>query len=356
MAHSDDPGVPTDQKIRRGVVKTIVNSVVVLVSLAVLVGWLSTGFYRLDLGEEAIILRLGQHDRTERGEGLNWHWPEPIEYDTHINVSGVRTEIFKGSVSGEPQASGAGEALGEGFFIQTADKNIVSVVFDLQYTINDSYAFAYSMAAPQSVLREATQASVRKIIGGMTVDEVLTKRKAEIEVAARRGVIETLAEYAKDAGGPSAFAVDKISLLDVQPPIGVRSAFQEVSSAGQDEERSLSRARGDAQEILERARAEAAELREGSQAYREAKVLEAKGEAERFIALYDEYARAPEVTRTRLYLETMEAILPGVEKMIVEPDTVGLMPFLQSPRMRSPVQSPPEQAPNKAPTTPGADQ
>ena len=85
MAHPDDPGTPTDQKIRRRVFRTLLNSLVLLVALAVLGGWLSTGFYRLDLGEAAIILRLGEHNRTVRREGLNWHWPEPVSY-THLTL------------------------------------------------------------------------------------------------------------------------------------------------------------------------------------------------------------------------------------------------------------------------------
>jgi membrane protease subunit HflK len=338
LAHPDDPDVPSEQKIRRGVVRTLSQGLVLLLALAVIGGWLSTGVYRLELGEEAIILRLGKHHRTERGEGLNWHWPEPFEYDTRVNASGVRTEIF-GRHTREAPPSDGGERLEDGLFIQTADKNIVSVTFDLQYTIEDAYAFVYSMADPRSILYEAAHASVRKVIGGMTVDEVLTQRKAEIEVEARKVLIETLASYAKDADGLPAFSIDKINLQEVQPPEAVRAAFREVSSAGQDEERSVSRAKGDEQEILEHARAEAIELREGSEAYKDAKILQARGEATRFLALYAEYARAPEVTRRRLYLETMQAVLPDVEKIVVERDTVGVLPLL--PRGAAPVSSAP---------------
>ena len=342
----DDRGDGTDQKIRRGVVRTMTNGTLLILALAVLGGWLSTGIYRLELGEKAIILRLGEHNRTVSREGLNWHLPEPLEYDHRVNVSGVRTEIFGTAKAGEDAAKTGGAAT-DGIFIQTADKNIVSLTFDLQYTIDDPYAFVYSMAHPRETLYEATLASVREVIGGMTVDEVLVRQKARIELDARTVLRETLSEYAKDEGGLPAFAIDKISLQDVQPPNAVRAAFQEVSSAGQDEERSISRAKGDAQEILEQARAEAAELREGSEAYKEAKVLEAKGAAARFIALYTEYARAPVVTRSRLYLETMETVLPGVEKMIVEPDTVGVMPFLQ-PSTRA-VPGPSKSSPPSAP-------
>ncbi len=328
MDQPEEPA-PTERKVLRSVARTLTNSVVVLTALAVIGGWLSTGFYQLELGEEAIILRLGEHDRTVKREGLNWHWPEPIEYDVPVNASGVRTRIFSGATGDPVSAEAVPE---EGLFIQTADKNIVSVTFDLQYTIDDAYAFAFSMAEPQSVLYETAQAAVRKVIGGMMVDDVLIKRKTEIEVEARKALIATLAAYAEDAGGTVAFSIDKISLLDVQPPSAVKQAFQEVSSAGQDAERSISGAKGDAQEILERARAEASELHEESEGYKEARILEARGEGERFISLYVEYARAPEVTRRRLYLETMDVVLPNVEKVIIDPDTVGVMPLLQGSR------------------------
>ena len=331
MAHPDDPGTPTDQKIRRSVFRTLLNSLVLLVALAVLGGWLSTGFYRLDLGEAAIILRLGEHNRTVRREGLNWHWPEPIEYDRRVNMSGVRTVIFGGRSGAAKQRSESGEAAEDGLFIQTADKNIVSIRFDLQYTIENAYAFVYSMQDPQEILKETTQASVRQIVGGMTVDEVLTKQKTLVEVDSRAALIKTLNLYAKDAEGEPAFAIDKINLQDVQPPLAVRAAFQEVSSAGQDEERSISAAKGDAQEILERARAEAVELSEGSEAYKETVILEAQGESARFESILAEYVNAPRVTQTRLYLDTMQEVLPGVQKVIVEPGTVGVMPMLNWP-------------------------
>ena len=125
----------------------------------------------------------------------------------------------------------------------------------------------------------------------------------------------------------SAFQIERVQLQDVQPPAEVQDAFEDVVSATQDEQRALSEARGDVREIIERANAEAREIREAATAYKEAKLLEAGGEADRFVALLAEYKRAPEVTRERLYLETMEAILPQVDKVIVEPDTVNLMPY-----------------------------
>jgi membrane protease subunit HflK len=354
LASGDEEKQGTDAKIKRGVVRTMTNGLLLVISLAVIFGWLYTGLFHLELGEEAIILRLGEHHRTVSREGWNWHWPEPLEYDTPVNTQGLRTEEFGIPKSRVAQVDPESGELGdEGAFIQTADSNIVNVSFELQYTVEDAYSFVYELARPRDILYEATQAAVREVIGRQKVDEVLFRKRHEIEVQAREILEETLSGYAKVGNGRNAFAIDKINLQTVHPPSPVRAAFEDVVAAQQDEERSVSRATGDAREILERARAKASELHEGSEAYKEAKILESRGEAQRFEALLIEYQRAPDVTRRRLYLETMEVVMPQVEKMIVEPDTVGVMPFLQSSAARG---RPPAVSAPPAPVQGGAKQ
>ena len=304
------------------------NGLLGLSALGIIVGWLSSGLYKLDLGEEAIILRLGENFRTEHKEGWNWHWPEPLESDRKVNAHGQRTEVF-GIRNGEAED---GES--EGLLMQTADKNIVSVSFELQYTVSDAYTFVYGMLEPKLILHQAALSAVRQVVGGMTVDEVLIMRKNDIEVLSQSLLEETLASYFEAEGDQVAFNVEKINLQEVNPPASVRAAFSEVAAAQQDEERFINEARGERAEILERSLAEVAEMREGSEAYREAKVLDSRGESQRFASLLAEYRLAPEVTRRRLYLETMENVLPGVEKVIVEGDTAQVLPFLPIPSSR----------------------
>ena len=307
MAPEDQGSSPKVEKIKRGAARTVTNVVLGLVAVGVILGWVGTGFYKLDLGEEAIILRLGENFRTEHKEGWNWHWPEPLEYDKKVNTQGQRTEVF-GIRRGDAEG---GER--EGLLMQTADKNIVSVSFELQYTVSDAYSFEYGMLEPKMILFQAARSAVRQVVGGMTVDEVLIYRKQDVEKMAQTLLIKTLTSYFTAEGDAMAFQVEKINLQEVNPPESVRAAFSEVAAAQQDEERFINQARGQKAEILERSRAEAAELREGSEAYKEAKVLEARGQGQRFSALLAEYQRAPEVTRRRLYIETMEQVLPGVE-------------------------------------------
>jgi membrane protease subunit HflK len=320
-------------RIRRGAAKSLTNFLLVLVSVGVLLGWLGTGFYKLELGEEAIILRLGKNLRTEHKEGWNWHWPVPLEYDKKVNTQGQRTEVFGIRASD----ADAGEA--EGLLMQTADKNIVSVSFELQYTVGNPYSFSYGMADPNLILFQAAQAAVREVVGGMTVDEVLTKRKLEIEMLAQGLLVETLASYFGGDLAKLPFEVEKINLQEVNPPASVRAAFSEVAAAQQDEERFVNEARGQRAEILERSLGEAAEMREGSEAYRQAKVLDSRGESARFESLLAEYLRTPTVTRRRLYLETMEAVLPDIEKVIIEGNAAQILPFISIPSrsMRAPL-------------------
>ena len=319
MADSSEEG--SKQRVRKSITRRLLGWIVTLAALAVIGGWLSTGLYKLELGEEAIILRLGEHQGNVTREGWNWHWPEPLESDQPVNTQRQRTQFF--GVEGD---SGAGSA-DSGIFIQTADKNIVSATFELQYRIDNPYEFVYGMVEPLPILFDATQAAVRKVIGAMSIDEVLIKRKNEIESRAEAILRETMHEYFGADEGNQPFVIEKINLQEVNPPESVLAAFAEVAAAQQDEERFVNEARGERAEIIESARAKSSELRESSEAYRDALVLEAKGQAGRFTALLVEYQRAPGVTRERLYLETMEKIMPSVEKVVVEPGLVEVLPI-----------------------------
>lgn len=318
---ADSPETGSDKRVRKSITRRLFGALLTLAALAAIAGWLSTGFYKLELGEEAIILRLGEHDRTVKREGWNWHWPEPLEYDKPVNTQRQRTQFF----GREGQTKDG--STDSGIFIQTADKNIVSATFELQYRVGDPYEFVYGMVEPSEILFDATQAAVRKVIGAMSIDEVLIKRKNEIESQAEAILEKTMQEYFGSQDDAQPFVIEKINLQEVNPPESVLAAFAEVAAAQQDEERFVNEARGERAEIVERARAKSAELRESSSAYRDALILEAKGQAGRFTALLAEYRRAPTVTRERLYLETMEAILPGVEKVVVEPGLVEVLPI-----------------------------
>jgi membrane protease subunit HflK len=362
LARGADEDPNAEESIRRSVGRTLANWLMAVASLAVIVAWGATGVYQLQPGESAVILRVGQRDRTVVEEGLHWHYPAPLESIEIVNVSAVRQESF-GLRSAPPappepvaRADEETPAAGETTTsfenaMQTADNNIVNLGFVLKYEIDDAFAYLYGMADPEKTLFDATRASVREVVGQMDVDDVLYDRRQEIQVRSREILGERLAEYFGEVGGGSAFRIRSIELQVVQPPEQVQEAFDEIIAAGQDEERSISKARGDATETLERASARAIELEQSSLAYKEAKVVEAQGRAARFDALLVEYRLAPEVTRRRLYLETMEEILPLVDKVVIEPGSATLVPFLpMGPGAALPLPQPPStSAPEKAP-------
>ena len=341
MAPSEDD-VDSDEQIRRSVGRTLLNWGLAIGSIVVIGGWASTGIYQLQPGEAAVILQFGERNRTVLEPGLKWHPPVPIETLEIVNVSEILKESFGVRAAPPPPAPipggdelkdeetparGAAVATFENA-MQTADSNIVNLGYVLQYRIDDAFAYLYVMANPTETLFDSTRSAVREVVGRMTVDEVLSSRRKEIEQQAGEILRARLREYCEELGAGPAFHISGIRLQVVQPPAQVQQAFDDVISARQDEERAVSVASGDEREMLQEADAKATELEQSSLAYKETKVLEAQGRTGRFKALLAEYSRAPEVTRNRLYLETMQDVLPGVEMMVVDTGAASIIPLL----------------------------
>lgn len=312
---------PSEERVRRAVGRTVANVSAVLLSVAVLGAWAYFGFYTLEPGQSAVILQLGRYLRTESQPGLRWHLPPPLESHEIVNVASIDKEEFgvrvePAAAEGAPAASTRPETA-----MQTSDANIALVGFVVQYRIKDAFQSRYRIANPRAVLRDAAEASVRRAVGRNTIDAVLTEKRGIIESEAREELQERLDLY------ESGLEVLGVELLDVQPPTEVRAAFDDVQGANQDRNRTVNEAQAYANEVLPRARAEAVEAVEGARGYRDARIAEATGEAERFRAIAAEYARAPEVVRTRLFLETMEKVLPQAKTYIVQPGS-PVLPFL----------------------------
>lgn len=343
---ADTPPVPGSDgaaaRAGRGVTRRLFDRLLLIASLAILLGWAWQGVYKVAPGESAVILRLGAHHYTRHEEGYWAHLPPPLESHVLVGTGQMRTETFgenpTRSTPGEP-VDVEEKQVAQGITreaIQTADHNVVNVTYQLQYKIADAYAWAFSLADPASVLHDAMEASMRSAIGRRTIDEVMSQKWKLVEDDAARLLTERLDAYSAALGLGPAFEVQRVNLEKPQAPEPVREAFVDVVSAGQDEKRATFAATGDAVEIVERARSEAAEIRERAEAYKSAKIVEARGEAARFDALLVEYRAAPEVTRRRLYLETMEAILPGMDKVIGEPGAVNLWSGWPLPSPQSP--------------------
>jgi membrane protease subunit HflK len=320
----EDPSV--EARVNRSVRRLVKIIVLVLVFVVASAGWAYTGFpgaeyfgfYQLKPGQSAIILRLGAYSRTEPQAGLRWHFPTPFETHDIVNVA----EIMRLEFGIRNEDSAAQEEVIRESSMQTGDNSIIDLGFVMQYRINDAFASRYGVAEIVSTLRDAAQAAVREVVGTMTVDGVITERRGEVEIASEQLLQDIVDSYEMGV------EVMEIELQQVQPPEEVRAAFDDVVAAAQDANLAINQAKGYENEVLPRARAEAIELTESALAYRDAKIVESRGEAKRFTALLAAYQLAPEVTRKRLYLETMEAVLPSVEKVIIEPGAANVLPHL----------------------------
>jgi membrane protease subunit HflK len=321
--------LPTDERVRRGAARTALNAVLALAALIALGVWGYTGLYQLEPGQAAIILNFGRLARVETEPGLRWHLPPPIASHEFVAVDTLEREDFGDAGGGEEPPSGPAR---EEAAMQTRDNNIVYLGFVVQYRIGDPVAARFRVAERREILRDTAQAAMREVVGRTSIDGVLSEGRGAVEDETQELLQRLLDGY------ETGIEVTSVQLQEVQPPPAVREAFDDVIAAAQDRDRQIQESRGYENEVVPRARAEAAELEAEANGYREAKVAEARGEAARFEAILTEYQRAPEVTRQRLYLEAMEDVLPRVQKLIIEPGTATLLPYLPSFPAREPAQ------------------
>ena len=279
--------------------------------------WYATlGTVTVNPGEHAVVLRFGAHAHTIMTEGLKvLLLPRPISKVEKVRVDQSRRREF-GDVNAEDATTLAETAM------QTSDNNIIHIEFVVQYRINDAFKALYRVSELEDLLADTAQAAMREVVGRSTADAIIAEQKDMIGRDAGRLLQRVLDNY--EAG----ILIERIAIQDVQPPPGVREAFDDVLAASQDRSRLVNEAESYANEILPKARGEAAELLASASAYRDVKVANSTGEAERFKSLLVEYQKAPEITRKRLYLETMEEILPNVEKVIIDSEKTPVLPYL----------------------------
>lgn len=316
---SQTRSLTADESVRRSVRRTLGNWAVAALLAAGAGAWAWQGAFTLRPGEAAVLLLLGRHFETITRDGFHWRIPPPLLMRHVVSMTELRNEDFgfRGRETEETPPAKLEEAS-----MQTSDNNIVRVSFAAQYTVKDAYLARFRVEDAEGIVRDAAQAAMREVVGRMTVDGVLREKRALVTSEVELLLQEILDSY------ESGLEVQGVQLQEVNPPAAVRGAFEDVVAANQDASRLVNEAEGHRNEVLPKARAEAAEILARAEAYREAKVAQATGEAERFRAVAVEYRKAPEVTKKRLYLEAMEEVLPRVEKVIVEPGTTQIVPYL----------------------------
>jgi membrane protease subunit HflK len=287
-----------------------------------LVAWVATGLYQVNPSEIGVVMRFGRVVATTP-PGLHWHLPWPMETVLKPPV----TRVLKAEVGFrtlDPGPPARYRPVTEESRMITRDGNIVELDFVVQYRIDDPVAYLFNVLDPSETLHHSAESAMREVIGRTTIDAALTEGRMEIQTMAHELLQETLDTY------ESGLKVTTVKLQDVVPPGPVQDAFKDVINAEQDLQRMINEAEGFANDILPKARGMAAQMVNEAEGYANARLKEAEGEAKRFALLREAYSKAPEVTRKRLYLETMEAILPTMEKYIVEGGGgSGALPILQ---------------------------
>jgi len=288
------------------------------IALVLLVVWIVPGtIYFVEADEEGVVTTFGNFSRRT-SPGMHFKFPSPIEHAMTPKVRKVqRAEIgFRATSSGGVQGKPA-ESL-----MLTGDQNIVDIKLVVQYRIADSVSYLFNVRRPNKLVRDAAETAIRGIIGSKKIDEALTTGKAEIQDLAKQQIQMLLEKY------QSGIEVVTVQLQDVDPPKQVADAFKDVVSAKEDKERMINEAQGYRNAVIPEARGRAAQILREAEAYREEKIKRSEGDAKRFLSQFEEYKKAPSITRKRIYLETMEEVLPGIEKYVMDAKGSGVLPVL----------------------------
>ncbi|TYC51690.1 FtsH protease activity modulator HflK [Rhodobacterales bacterium] len=300
---------------------------VLIVIGVVVIGWLATGFYVVDEGEVGVELVLGEvADQTP--PGLNYNWPYPIGevYRPQVELQRETTVGVDETVS----AAGAVRArdVPEESLMLTGDENIVDVGFKVLWRIKNTREgindFLFNIQDPSSTVKAVAESAMREVVGASNIDSILTENRVSIQNDVDSLMQKTLDAY--QAG----IEVAEVQMQRVDPPAQVIDAFRDVQAARADQERIRNEAEAYANRIVPEARGESARVLEAANGYREQTIAEATGQSQRFTKIYDQYKNAPDVTRERMYLETLEKVLGANNKIIIDSDSSGsgVLPFL----------------------------
>jgi len=269
--------------------------------------WGLSGFYIVDEGNHGVETRFGRYIGTTQS-GLNWHIPAPIERVDIVNVKQQRfIEVGYRSSAGDQVAAVPKEAL-----MLTKDENYVDVRLAVQYQVKDAKEFLFNVVNPASTLKQVTESALRGVVGSSTMDFVLTQGRSEVVTLIKKEIQLNMDIY------KSGVQVTSVNLQDAQPPEQVQNAFEDAIKAREDQQRLINEAEAYSNDVVPKARGAAARKLQEAEGYKEQVIAQAEGETNRFTKLLTEYVKAPDVTRKRLYIESMESVLTQTNKVLVD--------------------------------------
>jgi modulator of FtsH protease HflK len=282
-------------------------------ALLLLAAYLGTGFYLVDTDEQAVVRRFGAI-AARVGPGMHYRLPWPIDQVDVVKTTSVMTTGVGFALPQREQASVVGMEL------LTGDTNILNIALVLQYVVRSPADFLFRIEDPQTLIGHLAEAVLTETVTAMAVDEVLTTGRLAIQEQVKTATQAMLDRY------QSGIQITSSNIMTITLDPSVAAAFQDVTDAMADREKSRNEARMYANNLIPKARGEASAAVREAQAYKQQRIAEAVGNTDRFLAMLTEYQKAPEITRTRLYLEAMERILPKVKMYVVDSEG-GRVPF-----------------------------
>jgi len=268
--------------------------------------WAASGFYIVDEGNRGVELRFGKYIATTQ-PGLNWKLPAPIEKVEIVNVAQIRSLEVGYRSGGGRKGTVSKEAL-----MLTKDENIVDVRLAVQYQVSDAKKYLFNILNQTATLKQVIESAERGVIGGNTMDFVLTEGRTQIVADIKTEIQHVIDSY------ESGIMITSVNLQDAQPPEQVQSAFEDAIKAREDKQRLINEAEAYANDIVPRARGAAARVIQESEGYKSRIIASADGDVSRFTQILAEYKKAPEVTRQRIYLDTMEVVMSGTDTVMLD--------------------------------------
>ena len=280
----------------------------------VLLAWLASGFYIVDASQRGLVLQFGKYKESTES-GLRWRLPYPIQSHELVNISGVRTiEVgYRGSEKNK--------VLKEALML-TDDENIINIQFAVQYILKDPVDYIFNNRTPDEAVMQVAETAIREIVGKNKMDFVLYEGREQIAVKASALMQEILDRY------QTGILISKVTMQNAQPPEQVQAAFDDAVKSGQDRERQKNEGQAYANDVIPKARGTAARLLQEADGYKQRLIATAEGDASRFKQINTEYAKAPEVTRSRMYLETMQQVYSSTSKVMVDAKGQGNLLYL----------------------------
>ncbi len=300
-----------------------VLGVAIIILLAI---WLASGLYIVNPGEHGVVQRFGKWTHTKTEEGLGYRLPFPIETVQKVNVTELRKMEIGQTVqrtssrnNSNRNASTTNESL-----MLTSDRNIVELQMDLQWNIKSAEDYLFNIKDPDHTIKKVTESAIREVVGQTDMFPIITSGRAILANKTKEIIQRNLDEY---QSGVNILQV-LIQKAEVHPQ--VQSAFQDVQSAKQDAEDTENKAQAYREDILPRARGKAIELKQEAEAYRQSQIAKAEGDADRFNAVYKAYLSGKDVTKERIFIETMENVFQNAQKIILDNNdgNQGVVPYL----------------------------